>query len=203
MPVFVDTNVLIYALDPRNAAKQHAAQSWLARCWQERSGRVSTQVLNEFYVNLEQFVHFVSCITWLNNAWRSLDMIHTQSGNPLIGPAFRFALVEYCKPYKLSHGINRKFKLDTSFIPKERLPLHERIISSRDQIHAHSDLTVMDAKLHVHEFMGQRYTLIPQSIIHGTEELPNLQEIVALIEATLDNMYAPKKCLRMRLCPEN
>ena len=52
VPVFVDTNVLIYALDPRNAAKQRAAQAWLTRCWQERSGRVSTQVLNEFYVNL-------------------------------------------------------------------------------------------------------------------------------------------------------
>ena len=52
VPIFVDTNVLTYAPDPRNAAKQQAAQSWLARCWQERSGRVSTQVLNEFYVNL-------------------------------------------------------------------------------------------------------------------------------------------------------
>ncbi len=52
MPVFVDTNVLIYALDPRDAVKQGAAQAWLTRCWQERSGRVSTQVLNEFYVNL-------------------------------------------------------------------------------------------------------------------------------------------------------
>ena len=52
MPVFVDTNVLIYALDPRNVTKQRVAQTWLTRCWQERSGRVSTQVLNEFYVNL-------------------------------------------------------------------------------------------------------------------------------------------------------
>ncbi len=52
MPVFVDTNVLIYALDPRDAVKQGAAQAWLTRCWQTRSGRVSTQVLNEFYVNL-------------------------------------------------------------------------------------------------------------------------------------------------------
>lgn len=143
----------------------------------------------------EQFVHFVSCITWLNNAWQLLKIIHAQSDNQLIGPAFRFALVEYCKPYKLSHGINKKFKLDTTFIPKERLSLHERIISSRDQVHAHSDLTLMDAKLHVHEFMGQRYTLIPQNIIYGTEELSNLQEIVALIEATLDNMYAQEKVL--------
>lgn len=149
----------------------------------------------------EQFVHFVACITWLNNVWRLLKMIHTQFDNPLIGPAFRFALVEYCKPYKQSHGINKKFKLDTSFIPKERLPLHERIISSRDQIHAHSDLTVMDAKLHVHEFMGQRYTLIPQNIIRGTEELPNLLEIVALIEATLDNMCTQEKVLENALAP--
>jgi predicted nucleic acid-binding protein len=52
VPVFVDTNVLIYALDARDAAKQRAAQTWLTRCWQERSGRVSAQVLNEFYVNL-------------------------------------------------------------------------------------------------------------------------------------------------------
>lgn len=147
----------------------------------------------------EQFVHFVSCITWLNNAWRLLNMIHVQFENPLIGPAFRFALIEYCKPYKLSCGVNRKFKLGTSFIPKEYLPLHEQIISSRDQIHAHSDLTVMDAKLDVHEFMGQRYTLIPQNNIHGTEELSNLQEIVTLIEATLDNMYAQEKVLENAL----
>lgn len=52
MPVFVDTNVLIYALDARFPEKQSAAQEWLRRCWTERIGRVSTQVLNEFYVNL-------------------------------------------------------------------------------------------------------------------------------------------------------
>ena len=59
----------------------------------------------------------------------------------------------------------------------------------------------MDAKLHVHEFMGQRYTLIPQNIIYGTEELPKLQEILALIEATLDNMYIQEKVLENELTP--
>ncbi|RFC33011.1 MAG: hypothetical protein DID91_2727703147 [Candidatus Nitrotoga sp. MKT] len=147
----------------------------------------------------EKFVHFVSCITWLNNAWRLLHTIHTQPKNPLIEPAFRFALVEYCKPYKLSRGINKEFKLNTSFISKERLPLHERIISSRDQIHAHSDLTIMDAKLYVNKFMEQRYTLISQNTIHVIEELSNLQEIIALIETTLDNMYVQKKVLENAL----
>ena len=51
MPVFVDTNILLYALDPRDPRKQTAAQEQLTRCWRERSGRVSVQVLNEFYVN--------------------------------------------------------------------------------------------------------------------------------------------------------
>ena len=50
--VFVDTNILLYALDPRDRRKQGVAQDWLTRCWQERSGRVSVQVLNEFYVNV-------------------------------------------------------------------------------------------------------------------------------------------------------
>lgn len=147
----------------------------------------------------EEFVHFVSSIDWLNNAWRLLNIIRTQAENPLIGAAFRFALIEYCKPYKSSHGTNRNFKLGTSYIPEELRQLHNRIISSRDQIHAHSDLTIMDAKLHVHEFLGQRYTLIPQNKIDGTEELSNLQEIIGLIEATLDNMYAQAKAFENML----
>ena len=149
----------------------------------------------------EHFIHFASCITWLNNAWRLLHAISEQRENPLIGPAFRFALVEYCKPYKFSRGVNRQFKLDTTLIPIALLPLHERIITSRDQIHAHSDLTVMQAKLRVHESMGQRYTLIAQNSISGVEELQNLQEVIALIEATLDNMYVQEKVLEAALPP--
>ncbi len=52
MPIFVDTNILIYAHDRRDTVKQRAAQAWLTRCWRERSGRISVQVLNEFYVNV-------------------------------------------------------------------------------------------------------------------------------------------------------
>lgn len=52
--VFVDTNVLLYAIDPRDAAKQEAAGAWIRRCWQDRCGRLSTQVLNEFYANLRR-----------------------------------------------------------------------------------------------------------------------------------------------------
>lgn len=52
--VFVDTNVLLYAQDPRSPDKQQRASGWLAACWRNTCGRISTQVLNELYVNLRR-----------------------------------------------------------------------------------------------------------------------------------------------------
>jgi len=49
--VFVDTNVLLYSEDGANANKQRLARDWLRVLWQRRCGRVSTQVMHEFYVN--------------------------------------------------------------------------------------------------------------------------------------------------------
>ena len=48
--VFVDTNVLLYAEDRAHATKHAVARTWLRELWLRRSGRLSTQVLNEFYV---------------------------------------------------------------------------------------------------------------------------------------------------------
>lgn len=50
-PVFVDSNVLLYALDQTNLAKQQAAQTWRRALWTSGMGRLSFQVLGEFYVN--------------------------------------------------------------------------------------------------------------------------------------------------------
>jgi predicted nucleic acid-binding protein len=49
--VFVDTNVLLYSEDGADVAKQAQALAWLRELWKRRCGRLSTQVLNEFYVN--------------------------------------------------------------------------------------------------------------------------------------------------------
>ena len=49
---FVDTNVLIYAHDVDAKAKHDAAKEILHELWSERTGVLSTQVLQEFYVNV-------------------------------------------------------------------------------------------------------------------------------------------------------
>ena len=47
--VFVDTNVLLYCFDDRDAIKRDRARAWVTACWTRHCGRTSTQVLNEFY----------------------------------------------------------------------------------------------------------------------------------------------------------
>ena len=49
---FVDTNVLIYAHDVDAREKHETAKSLLRELWSERSGLLSMQVLQEFYVNV-------------------------------------------------------------------------------------------------------------------------------------------------------
>jgi predicted nucleic acid-binding protein len=48
---FVDTNVLIYAYDVDAKAKHELAKIALRELWSQRSGVLSMQVLQEFYVN--------------------------------------------------------------------------------------------------------------------------------------------------------
>jgi predicted nucleic acid-binding protein len=54
VPVFVDSNVLVYARDSSEADRQPRAQEWLDRLWRRGVGRLSVQVLHEFYVTVTQ-----------------------------------------------------------------------------------------------------------------------------------------------------
>lgn len=50
--VFVDTNVLVYARDLSEPEKQARAAGWIAALWETRRGRLSWQVLQEYYVTM-------------------------------------------------------------------------------------------------------------------------------------------------------
>ncbi len=52
MRTFVDTNVLVYALDERQGDRHDVAAHILEELWESRQGVLSTQVLQELYVNL-------------------------------------------------------------------------------------------------------------------------------------------------------
>lgn len=51
---FVDTNVLVYAHDRGSGRRHEIARELVRELWEGRSGVLSTQVLQELYVNLRR-----------------------------------------------------------------------------------------------------------------------------------------------------
>ena len=50
--VFVDTNVLVYCRDSSEPVKQKQALAWMTFLWDRKNGRISYQVLQEFYATV-------------------------------------------------------------------------------------------------------------------------------------------------------
>lgn len=78
--VFVDTNVFVYARDITFPRKQSAAREWLDRLWRDRTGRVSVQVLSEYYNTMTRKLppRLLSAVAWEDvralMAWRPQPM---------------------------------------------------------------------------------------------------------------------------------
>jgi len=51
---FVDTNILVYAHDEGAGERHRAARALVERLWDDRSGVISTQVLQELVVNVRK-----------------------------------------------------------------------------------------------------------------------------------------------------
>ena len=51
---FVDTNILVYAHDSGSGWKHERSRELIGDLWQSRSGVLSTQVFQEFYVNVRR-----------------------------------------------------------------------------------------------------------------------------------------------------
>ena len=56
-PIFVDTNIFVYARQAGEPRKQLVAMQWIERLWRDQLGRTSIQVLNELHVTLTRKIH--------------------------------------------------------------------------------------------------------------------------------------------------
>jgi predicted nucleic acid-binding protein len=121
-PVFVDTNVLIYALDDADRQKQAAAREWRAELWKRRQGRISFQVLQEFYVKVtrkwpkvrrEAQSEVRDLMAWrpvsvdgliLEHAWKIQDRYQLSFWDALIVAAAKSASCSYLLTEDLQSG---------------------------------------------------------------------------------------------------
>jgi predicted nucleic acid-binding protein len=81
--VFVDSNILIYAHDADAGAKHQIAADCLRELWIHRTGRISTQVLQEFYVNVTRKIK----VPVSRSAAREVIRNYTQWVHSLITPS--------------------------------------------------------------------------------------------------------------------
>jgi predicted nucleic acid-binding protein len=123
-PVFVDTNVLVYQWDARAGDKQERAMAWLTELWRTRRGRLSYQVLSEYYVtvtqklspglaaaaarrNVRTFLAWHPVVTdsrLIETAWDAQDEFRISWWDALIVAAAKAARCRYLLTEDLQHG---------------------------------------------------------------------------------------------------
>jgi predicted nucleic acid-binding protein len=106
---FVDTNVLLYEWDGADAGKQRRAVEWMRHLWETQAGRLSYQVLVEFYRGATQKLkpalstpkaqnHVLTLVAWnpvaidqgiIEAAWRDQDRFKLPWWDALIVAATR------------------------------------------------------------------------------------------------------------------
>lgn len=77
---FVDTNILLYSRDSSETCKQPVAEALIRELWETRSGCISMQVLNEYYVNVTQKLK--PGLTQAE-AWSDLEALHAWEPIPI------------------------------------------------------------------------------------------------------------------------
>jgi predicted nucleic acid-binding protein len=124
VPVFVDTNVLVYARDVSEPAKQPQAAAWIEHLWRTRRARLSFQVLQEYYATTTRKLQpgltpeqaradVRDLLAWrpvpagtelLEAGWSVEDRFGLSCWDALIVAAARIAGCEYLLTEDLQHG---------------------------------------------------------------------------------------------------
>jgi predicted nucleic acid-binding protein len=124
VPVFVDTNVFVYARDASEPEKQPQAAVWIDHLWRTRTARLSFQVLQEYYATTTRKLRpglppeqaradVRDLLAWrpvptgaevLEAGWRVEDRFGLSCWDGLIVAAARIAGCEYLLTEDLQHG---------------------------------------------------------------------------------------------------
>ena len=156
--------------------------------------------------NEEAYVHYAECLNSLNGAWYILTELRKIDRKTAIhAAAFRFALVEYAKPYTRSDGAFKRgrngYKLTPPSLPAELLALHGQILDLRKKVLAHSDLTLKEAQVYIASHAGRLLVTVGSNILPA---LPDSEDVIKLIEHTLEKtMYVEITRLKKNLSPNS
>lgn len=145
----------------------------------------------------EEYVHYQESITSLNRAWRTLcELEKAPSGNAIWSAAYRMLIVEYCKPFTVSQiNESKRHKLPPPSLTDDCKKLHARLLDLRNQVMAHSDLTVLDTNVCYDQTAEFPVPLIVKNVL---DNFPSVSEIKNQVEAVLDSLYQQEAQYELR-----
>ena len=121
---FVDTNLLVYCRDSSEVEKSPVAQEWLSLLWKQGNGRISFQVLHEYYAVVTRKLSgklpvaiarrdVINLLAWrpvptsrqlMENAWRIEDRYGLSWWDALVVSAAKIAGCRYLLTEDLQTG---------------------------------------------------------------------------------------------------
>lgn len=137
-PAFIDTNLLVYSVDPRDPQKYESAREWVRLLWDTGRGRISFQVLHEFYSvatrkrgidpaiarryvrTLKQWNGSDRSFVVIERAWHWMDHAHISYWDALIVAAAEGAGCRWLLSEDMQHG--RQFAALTVVDPFRTAP---------------------------------------------------------------------------------
>lgn len=144
--------------------------------------------------NHNDIIHIDVCIERLASCHVTLRDVKINLKHPLSGPAFRYAVVEYMtlfNPSKDGQGLPRR--IPVAWIPANYLSLHERLKKTRNQLLAHSDMSVLDGSLNLEEAGGLPVATTTLTHVDDLAELKNVDEFLDLLQAVRDKLFEERR----------
>jgi len=86
-------------------------------------------------------------------------------------------------------------------VPPEHLDLHKRIVAARHRVHAHFDLTIMNATFRATGTRANPAAEVSGTHVDELKELPNIDQIISLVSDSIHNMYVDRDAQLKALNP--
>lgn len=132
----------------------------------------------------------------LKEAYISLEAVNRYKREVVILALIKIAIISYSRPFKKCRGeYDKYYKLEADIIPNQYKDLHQKIITYRDQIFAHSDIDlkkpeVRKCKIENKDIFSITYRgFSPKNFLHETAKMKQLiNEVLSSMRFRIDEI---------------
>lgn len=132
----------------------------------------------------EEYFHLVDCIESFRRSSNILkELLGSELSKTLTNAVYKAAIIEYAKPYTPSHGDEKwKYRLAPPELTKSEARLHNVLMTLRDKVIAHSDLSPKQGKVFPGSATETRAAIVS---LNADPKYPEASDVLSLVERTL------------------